>query len=165
MRRRLIAIVTFFVLAAACGGDGAVPSSSSAVPSTTPQGTQSAQGPAGLTLLTGSIEVPGARAFGDPGFHEPFVLIGTIPQSAAGLTGELVVRLRDAGRPDQTCDRNHPLSGCVTIDWSDFEDRPGVPAGGVFDNRLQVVSAGGSVDLFLSERRGLAATPDQYSPT
>jgi hypothetical protein len=57
------------------------------------------------------------------------------------------------------------LSGCATVDWSDFEDRPRVPAGGVFDNHLSVVSSSGAIDLFLSERRGLASSPDEYSPT
>ena len=66
--------------------------------------------------------------------------------------------------PPKTCDSNHPLSECVTVDWSDFEDRPGVPPGGVFDNRLTVMSTAGEVSLFLSERRGLASEPDDYSP-
>ena len=116
-------------------------------------------------LLSGSFEVPAANGFGDPGFHEPFTLTGTVPGSAAGRSGEVVVRLFDAGRPDQACDRDHPLSGCATIDWSDFENRPGVPDGGVFDNRLSIASTSGLIDLYLSEGRGLAATPDQYSPT
>ena len=34
-----------------------------------------------------------------------------------------------------------------------------MPAGGVFDNHLSVVSMSGSIDYFLSEHRGLAATP------
>jgi hypothetical protein len=77
----------------------------------------------------------------------------------------LSVRLVDIGRPDQKCDREHPLSGCATVDWSDFEDRPGVPTGGVFDNHLNLVSASGPLQLFLSETDGLAETPDSYSPT
>ena len=116
-------------------------------------------------LLSGSVEVPAAGAFGDPGFHEPLTLTGTIPESAAGLTGELVVRLFDVRKPDRACDRDHPLSGCTTVDWSDFEDRPGVPSGGVFDNRLSVLSTAGPTEYFLSERRGLATTLDEYSPT
>ncbi|GMQ85738.1 MAG: hypothetical protein BMS9Abin07_1306 [Acidimicrobiia bacterium] len=116
-------------------------------------------------VLSGSFEVPAAGAFGDPGFHEAFTLTGTVPRSAAGITGVVVVRLFDAGRPDQVCDRDHPLSGCATIDWSDFEERPAVPDGGVFDNRLSVVFSSGTAELFLTERRGLAATPDQFSPT
>ena len=120
---------------------------------------------ADAVLLAGSIQIPAASAFGDPGFHEAFVLTGTVPEAVAGVSGELVVRLRDVGRPNQTCDRDHPLSGCATVDWSDFEDRPGVPSGGVFDNHLNVVTTSGAVELFLTERRGLATTPDQYSPT
>lgn len=116
-------------------------------------------------MLAGSVTIPGARAFEDPGFHEVVVVTGIVPDAAAGLSGQLVIGLRDVGRPEQTCDRDHPLSGCVTVDWSDFEGRPGVPGDGVFDNRLNVVSAAGAVELFLSEDRGLAATPDEYSPT
>jgi len=116
-------------------------------------------------VLEGTIDIPDASAFGDPGFHESVVLTGTVPEAAAEQPGDLVVRLRDVDHPNQTCDRHHPLSGCATIDWSDFEDRPRVPTGGVFDNHLNVVSTSGDVMLFLSEDRGLAAMPDEYSPT
>jgi hypothetical protein len=117
-----------------------------------------------VVLLAGSVEVPGARSFGAPGFHEPIVLTGTVPADGTEQQGPLVVTLRDAGRPAQTCDRDHPLSGCVIVDWSDFDDRPGVPPGGVFDNRLAVVSTTGPVTHFLSERNRLAPQPDDYSP-
>lgn len=117
-----------------------------------------------MVLLAGSVDVPGAQSFNDPGFHEPIVLTGTVPANGAEQAGQLVVILRDSGRPSQTCDRDHPLSGCVTVDWSDFDDRPGVPPGGVFDNRLTVVSTTGPVTHFLSERNGLAPQPDDYSP-
>jgi hypothetical protein len=93
---------------------------------------------ADVVLLAGSIWVPAAAAFGDSGFHEPFVLTGTVPAVAAGVPGDLVVRLRDLGRPDQTCDRDHHLT---------------------------VVPSAGATQWFLSDRRGLAATPDQYAPT
>ncbi len=158
--------VAISLVAAACGsGDSAISSSSSitsAAPSTTAPGSVVA---GDAVLLSGSIEIPAANGFDDPGFHKAILLTGTVPEAAAGLTGELVVRLRDVGRPNQTCDRDHPLSGCATVDWSDFEDRPEVPRGGVFDNHLSLVSTSGTIDLFLSENRGLATTPDEYTPT
>jgi hypothetical protein len=115
-------------------------------------------------VLEGTIDIPAASAFGDPGFHESVVLTGTVPEAAAEQPGDLVVRLRDVDHPNQTCNRDHPLSGCVTIDWSDIEDRPRVPTGGVFGNHLNVVSTSGDVMLFLSEDRGLAGTPDNTHP-
>lgn len=115
-------------------------------------------------LLEGEAELATASAFGDPGFHEILELIGTVPEEAGGA-GEMLVILTDLGRPEKECDRDHPLSGCATVDWSDFEDRPGVPTGGVFDNHLNVVSTSGPIELFLSETRDLAEAPDSYSPT
>ncbi len=161
----LIAVATFALVAAACSGTGPTDSPESTTADIGLPSTSRPVDGTGVVVLSGTIEVPAAEAFGDPGFHEAFTLTGTVPEPAAGVTGELVVRLVDAERPNQTCDRDHPLSGCVTIDWSDFEERPAVPDGGVFDNRLSIVSTAGPIDLFLSERRGLAATPDQYSPT
>ncbi len=147
------------VVAVACGGGSSRPEPESAA-----EAVDSADPGGETVLLSGSVEVPGAGAFGDPGFHEPFLFTGVIPDSVGELSGELVVRLRDTARPSLTCGREHPLSGCVTVDWSDFEDRPGVPPGGVFDNRLTVVSDEGSVPVFLSETGELAPEPDDFSP-
>ena len=158
---RAIVVILALVVSACGGGESA---SVSSIAPTTSQGPVS-NGIDSVVLLTGTIDIPGAQGFGEPGFHERYVVTGELPESASGVTGELVVRLWDAGRPTQTCDQDHPLSGCVTVDWSDFEDRPGVPTGGVFDNRLTVVSAPNDLDLFLSEDRGLATEPDGYSPT
>jgi hypothetical protein len=164
MQRNLFALGVFALLAGACGGGGSpVSAGLTSASSTTDVAAVSPEATA--VVLSGSATIPGARAFGDPGFHEVIVLTGTVPGGATGLSGRLVISLHDVGRTEQTCDRDHPLSGCVTVDWSDFEDRPGVPAGGVFDNRLSVVSASGALELFLSEDRGLATTPDAYSPT
>jgi len=166
MRRTLLVLVALSLVAAACGaGDSDTASSLSTVPSATVPESSEEDGGVDLVLLAGSIDIPAAGAFGDPGFHQPYVLTGIVPEAAVGLSGVLVVRLRDVGRPSQKCDRNHPLSGCATVDWSDFEDRPGVPEGGVFDNRLNVISGRGPVGLFLSESGTLATTPDAYSPT
>ncbi len=120
--------------------------------------------PGEIVLAAGTLDVPGAQAFGDPGFHEPLEISAPIPAGAEGRQGRLVLRLADAARPGITCESEHPLSGCVTVDWSDFADRPGVPPGGVFDNHLGVVTAEGPELLFLSESGALAASPDDYSP-
>jgi hypothetical protein len=165
MQRTLVAVAGLAMLASACSGAGTSDSPASTGADTNPPQSSAAPSGADVVVFSGSIEVPAAGAFGDSGFHEPFNLSGTVPESASGVAGDLVVRLFDVGRPNQTCEREHPLSGCATVDWSDFENRPGVPAGGVFENRLSIVSASGAADLFLSETRGLAVTPDQYSPT
>lgn len=130
-------------------------------PATTLPTTDTAPG-AGV-LADGTFEVPAADAFGDPGFHEVVVATATTP--AGGADGRtLVVRLRDTLRPDQACESEHPLSGCVTVDWSDSEDRPSVPEGGVFDNHLTVNLVSGPHTFFLSETGVLADEPDVFSP-
>jgi hypothetical protein len=165
MRRTLIAATAISLVAAACSAGSNPPATPSV--SSTIASAAAIDAPNGATtiLLAGSVEIPGAGAFEDPGFHEVLVLSGRLPDEVSELSGQLTVSLKDIGRPEQTCDRDHPLSGCVTVDWSDFEGRPGVPGGGVFDNHLNLVSASGPVEFFLSETNGLASTPDSYSPT
>lgn len=121
MPKRLLFVVVLPLVAAAGGTSD---SNTTSLPSTSTTETSSELGNSRGVLLTGSIDVPAAAAFEDPGFHEPFQLTGMVPADGAGVSGRLVVRLRDEGRPDQACDRDHPLSGCMTVDWSDFEDRP-----------------------------------------
>ena len=162
VQRGLIAVAALAMVAAACA---ATDSPSTTVATTSPSPLSTVPGGDDVVVMSGSVELPAAADFGDSGFHEPLTLSGTVPESAAGVAGDIVVRLVDAGRPNQVCDREHPLSGCATVDWSDFEDRPGVPPGGVFDNRLSIVLGSGPVDVFLSESGGLADVPDQYSPT
>jgi len=162
MPRSLLVLAVFALVVAAC----ADADSTDAPDTSVVVAFSSTQVPAGeFIVFAGTVEIPGAQTFGEPGFHEALVLAGVVPEPSAGISGRLVVRLRDVGRPTQTCDRDHPLSGCVTVDWSDFEDRPNVPPGGVFDNRLTTVSAAGPIEMFLSEDGLLATVPDQYSPT
>ena len=68
----------------------------------------------------------------------------------------LVLALRDVSRPDQRCDREHPLSGCATVDWSDF--------GGVCDKRHTVSLGAGVRNFFLSESGSLMLVADAFSP-
>ncbi|MFQ5556969.1 MAG: hypothetical protein ACE5GB_05615 [Acidimicrobiales bacterium] len=161
MRSLVVVSSAVAMLAVACGGTGQVDRSS--VPSE-PTVREERSGGSEVILLSGEVAVPGAQAFGAPGFHEPVVVSEVLPEGVPGEPGALVLRLRDVDRPGQTCDREHPLSGCVTVDWSDFDDRPGVPPGGVFDNHVTFGSGSGALALFLTESGALASMPDQYSP-
>lgn len=75
-----------------------------------------------------------------------------------------MVRLRESSRPGQTCSKDHPLSGCATVDWSDSRDRPKVPASGVFDNSLTLPLAGGPATVFLRADGALATRPEAFNP-
>ncbi len=113
------------------------------------------------TLAAGTFRLPAANAFGEPGFHQVVVVEARVPPNVPSRRGlRLVVSLRDAGRPGQTCESEHPLSGCATVDWSDDPSRPKVPPGGVFDNSLTL----GRIKLFLRESGALASRPDAFEP-
>lgn len=117
------------------------------------------------SLAAGELRLAAAASFGEPGFHEVLIASHDLPpevDTTAGL--RLVLRLWDAGRSQQTCSRDHPLSGCATVDWSDFEGRPGVPPGGVFENSLTVQLASGPHTFFLTERDTLDDEPNEYAP-
>ena len=68
----------------------------------------------------------------------------------------LVVTLRDAGRPDRTCAGDHPLSGCVTIDWF-AEDASG--GGKPLRNSVTVDLAAGPHTFYLRETGALSDSP------
>jgi hypothetical protein len=123
MHRRVMALV---LVLAACSGD----ETSAATPT-------SDEGRGAASLGSATVEIPAASAFGDRGFHEVVEATGVLAESVpSGVT--ILVLLQDAGRPNRTCDTEHPLSGCVTVDWSDSPDRLNVPPGGVFDNHLAI---------------------------
>lgn len=118
-----------------------------------------------LVLATGLLTLPAANSFGDRGFHEVLTATHQLPADIAlPEEARLVVTLRDATRPDQRCTRQHPLSGCATVDWSDADGRPGVPTGGVFNNHVTVRLTQGSRTLFLSESNSLSDAPDPFRP-
>jgi len=147
------AVAAFTLLAAACSGTVAAPPAQ--------------HNPTSIVLLSGTAQIKAAQSFNDPGFHEVLSVAASIPDLGefADTTGSsIVVSLWDTSRPGQTCNQDHPLSGCITIDWSDAPDRPGVPESGVFNNQIRFASAGGPVDLYLSESGALATTPDQFTP-
>jgi hypothetical protein len=119
----------------------------------------------GVTLASGVLDLPAATSFQSPGFHAVFEIAGTVPSDIGPTSGlRLVVSLRDVSRPEQQCSSQHPLSGCGTVDWSDGEGRPGVPPGGVLENRLTVALASGERTLFLSESGTLLPEADPFSP-
>ena len=110
-------------------------------------------------LAAGTLALPAANAFGEPGFHQVLAARARLPRSIP-RGSRLVLTLRDASRPRQTCSSEHPLSGCATVDWSDDPARPKVPPSGVFLNRLV---AGGRT-YYLSESGALARRPDRFEP-
>jgi hypothetical protein len=119
----------------------------------------------GEVLAGGVFSLVEADAFGQPGFHEVVAVSATLPAAAPPDLGRtLVIRLRDAGRPGQTCAQDHPVSGCATVDWSDSPDRPNVPRSGVFDNSLSLPLATGTTTLFLRANGALAASPEAFDP-
>ena len=117
-----------------------------------------------VVLASGMLVLPAAQAFGDAGFHEVLTAQTTLPDGVVEAGSRVVLRLRDLTRPGQTCGSEHPLSGCATVDWSDFEGRPGVPEGGAFRQRLTLALSDGPRDFFLSEDGDLASAPDAYAP-
>ena len=119
----------------------------------------------GLVLAAGTFRLLAAKAFGEPGFHEPVRISADVPVAPAlGAGQKVVVRMHESSRPGQTCGADHPLSGCATVDWSDSPDRPRVPAGGVFGNSLTLPLAGGPATLFLRADGSLATRPEAFDP-
>ena len=168
----LSGVLAVALLALACGGDNTPaddptetgPATPTARNETNTPGEPTAVG-SSLMLAAGTFQLPAAESFGEAGFHEPIIVTDVISEdlgSTAGAT--LSVVLRDVSRPQQDCSSQHPLSGCATVDWSDDEDRPKVPPGGVLDNRLSLSLGSASRDLFLSESGNLATSPDAFQP-
>jgi len=116
------------------------------------------------TLVSGQLSLPDAEAFGAPGFHEVLTVTDKLPDTLPSTAGKrLVFSLRDASRPGQTCFRDHPLSGCATVDWSDDPSRPKVPEGGVFVNSITLQLQTGPQSFFRASGR-LADKPDSFTP-
>jgi len=162
--RPLAMAAAMALVAAACSAGVAAPTTTTA---TTTTATTIANAGGSVTLVSGTAKVEAAQSFDDSGFHKVISVAGTVPNldPAAGASQPtLEVSLWDASRPDQTCNQDHPLSGCLTIDWSDSPGRPHVPESGVFNNQIAFVSANGTVALHLSESGSLAVVPDQFVP-
>jgi len=161
-----VAAASILVLSACTQNATQASDQPTATPKPVVQGpTLQAQPASPFRIAAGEFDLPAANAFGEPGFHETVQLTHSIPsaiETSAGM--RIVVSLWDAGRPDQTCSNDHPLSGCATVDWSDAEGRPNVPAGGVFENSLELQLSDGARTFYLSERGLLAEEADVYDP-
>ncbi|MCH8184634.1 MAG: hypothetical protein IH862_00850 [Chloroflexi bacterium] len=180
-----LALATLLAVAAGCSQSDAAPAPSTADRAIQPQpvAASAAPGPTAVVALppqseapvsveakvtklaSGELSLAAATSFGAPGFHEVLTDSQTIPEDLTAPAGRcLVLTLRDLGRPEQRCAREHPLSGCATVDWSDFDGRPGVPPGGVFEHRLVLQLASGEQSFFLSDSGSLNEAPDRYKP-
>ena len=130
----------------------------------TPQATTPSIG-SGIELSSGELSLPAAGAFGEAGFHEVLTASTRLPDGIGVTSGlRLVLALWDTTRPTQSCDSQHPLSGCATVDWSDAVGRPKVPAGGVFDNRIVFSGGSGERVFFVSASGRLNDGPDRFQP-
>ncbi len=117
------------------------------------------------TLASGDFRLPAATAFGEPAFHEVLTSTQQLPadlRPSAGL--RLVLRLRNVRKPEITCSRDQPLSGCATVDWSDARIRRNEPPSGVFENILTLQLASGPRTFYLSEAGVLNDQPDPLDP-
>ena len=180
-----LALATLLAVAASCSQSDAAPASAPADRTTQPQQAAASGAPEATAavaspprseppvsvearvrkLASGEFWLPAAMSFGAAGFHEVLTDSQTIPKDITAAVGRrLVLTLRDVGRPEQRCAREHPLSGCATVDWSDFDGRPNVPQGGVFEHRLVLQLASGEQSFFLSDSGSLSEAPDRYKP-
>ncbi len=175
----VVALAAWAIATAACSGgqsptpapevEATPPAANEAANETTPErAVRPSKVPAagGIAILaSGVVTVPAATSFETAGFHETYEIETMVPSELGPALGlRLVISLHDVSRPNQRCDREHPLSGCSTVDWSDLEGRPHVPAGGVFDNRVTLSLVSGEHDFFLSESGALKPTADAFSP-
>ena len=141
------------------------PTTAASPPSGTAPGASNGSLAGAVVLASGQMALSAAGAFGEPGFHEVLRAKDQLPAEVGGLAGSrLVLKLRDLSRPAITCDSPHPLSGCATVDWSDFPGRPRVPEGGAFVNRITLALTSGPHTFYLSESGQLMDTPEPYSP-
>jgi hypothetical protein len=119
-----------------------------------------------VPVATGTRVILAAQSFTERGFHDGLTITTRLRVRGPLLRGPATVllTLRDASRPRQTCTENHPLSGCVTVDWSDDPARPHVPPSGVFTNALTVQTARGSRTLYLHPAGTLTARAEPFAP-
>ena len=154
-------------LSASCGGPGS-PTAPGPAPAPGP-GPTPGPGPApsaGIVLMSGTLRLPAALDRGDVGEHQEYIVNRRLPEDLEPTSGRtLVIELRDATRPALICTDDEPEAGCATVDWSAEPGLPGVPANGLFINRLEVELAFGAVEYYLSRTLRLAAVPDLVDPT
>lgn len=139
------------LLIAACGGSG------KQAPAPT-GGTTPAPASGGEARFA----VPAVRNldFHSRGFHYPV----TVRMKVQGGGRTVVLALRNVSRPDQRCTQDHPLGGCVTVDWADDPSRPHVPRSGVFANTVAIRTAQGTELLHLHPAGTLDTRREPYTP-
>ncbi len=106
-------------------------------------------------LTSGTFEVPQFSRTSDATYHTARAASGTLPATLPDTVGrQLVIELFDVDNPTVRCTFDHPLGGCTTIDWDDFQESANVPPSGYFDNSFTTTMAGTERKLFL--RRDLS---------
>ena len=147
-----------------CGGPGS-PTAPGPAPAPDPVPGPDPAPSVGVVLMSGTLTLPAALDRGDIGEHQEYIVNERLPEDLEPTSGRtLVVELRDATRPELTCTADEPEAGCATVDWSAEPGLPGVPAGGLFVNRLEIELASGAVEYYLSRTLRLAAVPDLVDP-
>ena len=115
---------------------------------------------AAQVLATGQFEVAG-RIEGEPfsgDIFRRFSARHTLPADLGPTAGrQLAVRLQDISDPDQVCSFDHPLSGCVTVDWT-------MNPNNVFRNLMTIQTVIGSVEFHLRMNDTLASSPEPAHP-
>lgn len=114
---------------------------------------------AAQVLASGQFELQAATEV-DPaavGFNDAFTFRHPVPPGLGPTAGhQLVVRLRDVGRPRQTCGSDHPASGCATVDWA-------LP-GQVFRNLVELPTTNGRILLHMRLDGSLGSDPEPAHP-
>ena len=166
----VVSLSAIAVAAAPVAGQGLTPSPAATFPpaaqTASPSPGTASPSPSGATILAaGELALAFVGSQQEPGYHGVLTATHELPSDLGPTTGlMLVLRLWDAGRPEMTCNSEHPISGCATVDWSDARNRPSVPPGGVFDNSITFEMASGERSFFLSESGALNDEPDVLVP-
>lgn len=103
-----------------------------------------------IDIASGTFEVPQFTTTSDPNYHTVRTFRGQLPAGLSETAGRrLTIELFDVNNPDLSCDFQHPLGGCTTIDWDDFQSAANVPPSGYFDNSFTATFGGVERRLFL----------------
>lgn len=107
----------------------------------------------GQVIASGQFELREGIQFKQFTFHH------TIPAGLGSTAGrQMAIRLRDLTDPDRTCDADHPLSGCATVDYS-LE-----LTGQIFRNLVAVQTTAGPAELHLRLDDTLSSQPEPARP-
>ncbi len=116
-----------------------------------------------IEIVSGSFEVPQFRSTSDPNYHTFRSITGQLPADLPDTAGrQLTIVLFDIDNPDLSCEIQHPLEGCTTIDWDDFQGVPNVPLSGYFDNSFTTRMGGEETKLFLRQDLSLSLVNNSH---